>query len=394
MKTHRPAVLLAAAAALLCVAGIAGLGLHGDVTALAASLHGLRAPRWRCRRWWPGGTCGRSRRKRAGLVAQMREMLQAAETEDRDLSPRKPRGLRHAEGEKDGLDARIGRLEAGRARGRPRPGPPRRRARSGPQPPARRHAEASTQFVSLGEFMHAVRFRPTDQRLDYTRVSARPRARRAECRDAMDDGAAGGFAIPPQFRDTLLQVTRSSRYVRPRAQVIPAGSPPDAPVTMRRWTRRRGAGQRLRRRAGAVDRGRRPEARDRHAPAGDHPDPRTRSPAHITVTDKLLRNWQAPTRSCASSCRGAVVQAEDFAFLRGNGIGKPLGFLASTALYRVPRATANAVTYDDVVNLVVRLWGQGVFLYSRSMLGALMKLKDGQGGRSGSRRCGRASRRR
>ncbi len=48
----------------------------------------------------------------------------------------------------------------------------------------------------------------------------------------MDNGASGGFAIPPQFRETLLQVTPQQSIVRPRAQVIPAGSPPDAPVTM------------------------------------------------------------------------------------------------------------------------------------------------------------------
>ncbi len=195
----------------------------------------------------------------------------------------------------------------------------------------------------------------------------------------MDDGAAGGFAIPPQFRETLLQVTPQQSIVRPRAQVIPAGSPPDAPVTMPALDQTGAAPGNA---FGGVqvqwigEGGLKPETdmRLREITLTPHEVAGT-----ITVTDKLLRNWQAADALLRQQLRGAVVQAEDFAFLRGNGIGKPLGFLASTALYRVPRATANAVTYDDVVNMVVRLWGQGVFLYSRSMLGALMKLKDGQG---------------
>ncbi len=34
----------------------------------------------------------------------------------------------------------------------------------------------------------------------------------------------------------------------------------------------------------------------------------------ITVTDKLLRNWQAADALLRQQLRGAVVQAEDFAF--------------------------------------------------------------------------------
>jgi HK97 family phage major capsid protein len=69
--------------------------------------------------------------------------------------------------------------------------------------------------------MHAVRFRPTDQRLTSSKERFGQSADgdlRAEQRT--DDGPSGGFAIPPQFRAQLLQLTPQQAVVRPRANVI------------------------------------------------------------------------------------------------------------------------------------------------------------------------------
>lgn len=49
--------------------------------------------------------------------------------------------------------------------------------------------------------------------------------------------------------------------------------------------------------------------------------------AHVVVTDKLLRNWPAASSFISSLLRGAMVNAEDMAFLKGDGEGKPNGIL-------------------------------------------------------------------
>jgi HK97 family phage major capsid protein len=46
---------------------------------------------------------------------------------------------------------------------------------------------------------------------------------------------------------------------------------------------------------------------------------------------------------------------EEYAFLQGNGAGKPLGVLSAAALISVTRATANKISYADVANILSRL---------------------------------------
>ena len=71
--------------------------------------------------------------------------------------------------------------------------------------------------------------------------------------------------------------------------------------------------------------------------------------AKIVVTDKLLRNWAAASSFIERMLRGALLAAEDVAFLKGVGENRPRGVLASDALKKVHRLLANkipAVTPD------------------------------------------------
>lgn len=316
--------------------------------------------------------------KAAGIGAELRAILDKAEAEDRDLSAEEQTAYDGLKAQHATLRTRIERLQeqAGReaAADVVQPGVGRR------QGIERAPGEARTQFASIGEFMAAVRFNPNDPRLTYVEDASAnvETGQRAEMR--MDDGPSGGFAIPPQFRDTLLRLTPQQALIRPRAQVIPAGSPPDAPITIPALDQSGPApgnwfgGVQV---AWVGEGGLKPatDAKLREITLTPHEVAGT-----IIVTDKLLRNWGAASALLEAQLRGAVAQAEDLAFLGGNGIAKPLGYLRSSALYRVPRQSASSVTYDDCANMVVRFYGQqGWFVYSRSMLGALMRLKDTQG---------------
>jgi HK97 family phage major capsid protein len=46
---------------------------------------------------------------------------------------------------------------------------------------------------------------------------------------------------------------------------------------------------------------------------------------------------------------------EEYAFLQGNGVGKPQGMLTCNALIAVTRATAGKISYADVANCLSRL---------------------------------------
>jgi HK97 family phage major capsid protein len=316
--------------------------------------------------------------KRGTLVAAMGALLTLAETENRDLTATEIADYDAKKAEAAALQERITRLEGQEALEASltevRPGVGRR---TGIADVPRRGAEAKTEFGSIGEFMHAVRFNTNDQRLNYVEAAGSNGELRAESR--MDDGPSGGFAIPPQFRDTLLKLTPQQAIIRPRAQVIPAGSPPDAPVTMPALDQTGAAPGNM---FGGVqvtwigEGGTKPntDMKLREVTLTPH-----EVAGSIVVTDKLLRNWQASDALLTQQLRGACSQAEDFAFLKGDGIAKPLGILNAGATYKVARTTANSISYDDVVEMAARCYGNGVFVYSRSALPALRKLRDPQG---------------
>jgi len=81
----------------------------------------------------------------------------------------------------------------------------------------------------------------------------------------------------------------------------------------------------------------------------------------------------------------ALANAEEDAFLNGNGIGKPLGILAASggAEVGVTTASATAITADEVINLVYSLKRpyrkNAVFILNDQTIAALRKLKDGNG---------------
>lgn len=81
----------------------------------------------------------------------------------------------------------------------------------------------------------------------------------------------------------------------------------------------------------------------------------------------------------------ALANAEEDAFINGNGTGKPLGILAASggAEIGVTTASATAITADEVINLVYSLKRpyrkNAVFILNDQTIAALRKLKDGNG---------------
>ena len=211
-------------------------------------------------------------------------------------------------------------------------------------PPASRRHENPEEFRSISEFLHAVRYTPGDPRLE---------ALAEERQQSMGTGSEGGFAVPKQFRDTLLAVTPQQAIFRPRAMVLPAGTPPDAELSIPALDQ--GAAQNM---YGGVtvqwigEGDTKPETSAKLREIKLQP---REVAGHIIVTDKLLRNWGAADAVLRAQLRGAVIAAEEAAFYNGNGVNRPLGILQSPARVNVNRAVASQISYADVVGMYARL---------------------------------------
>lgn len=318
------------------------------------------------------------RASRVEIVGKMQALIDASEKDGRDLTEEEETEFNSLRDQRAALDKRIGRLEeltastatldavrpaAARGNGVVHP----------PAPGARRT------FENMGEFMAAVRFNPNDQRLNYVENTAEDGTEGPSAELRMDDGATGGFIIPTEFRNTILQVGPQDAIIRPRANVIGPGNSPDAGVTMPALDQNGASpgnffGGVEVQWIGEGDKKPETDLKLREVTLTPH-----EIAGVMTVTDKLLRNWQGAAGFIETQFRGAVRQSEDVAFLRGSGIRKPLGILNSGATIKVKRQKANDVTYDDLVDMVAHGYGNGVFVYSRSTLPKLMKMQDPSG---------------
>jgi len=73
---------------------------------------------------------------------------------------------------------------------------------------------------------------------------------------------------------------------------------------------------------------------------------------------------------------------EDFAFINGDGVNKPLGILSAPCLVSVSRATASQVHPSDIVNMIARFKGsldRAVFVVNQSALPQIYTLTDPSG---------------
>lgn len=322
------------------------------------------------------------REKRAKLVAEMRGIVETAETADRELTAEEQARFDELKAEKEGLDTRIDRLsgleETETVLNAVIPAHSRRAGIERAAGP-----EASKEFETVGEFLSAVRFRPSDQRLEYVEgvgAETDENGLRAEMR--MDNDRQGGFMVPTQLRPTIMSVAPQDALVRPRANVIPAGSPPDAGITMPALDQ---SGDNPGNVFGGMtfswieEGGEKPEtdAELRGISLVPH-----EIAGFVTVTDKLLRNWQASGAFIENLMRGGVTAAEDYAFLRGTGSGQPLGALNAPVLKAVHRGTANQISYTDLVSMVAVLLMRGgspVWSIPQGALPQIAKLKDDNG---------------
>lgn len=192
----------------------------------------------------------------------------------------------------------------------------------------------------------------------------------------MGVGAQGGFIVPEQFDSNIRMIDDQAAWLRPRAQVIPAGNPPDAAITVPALDQSGARGVYSGVNVTWIGEGdEKPETEPQFKEIKLEPQ---EVAAHVVVTDKLLRNSAAVGALVESLLRKAIIAAEQDSFWTGDGVGKPLGIIGHPSAITVNRTNANQIVYDDIVSMYsqAKFGGRLAWVTTQTALPQLMTLTD------------------
>ena len=169
------------------------------------------------------------------------------------------------------------------------------------------------------------------------------------------DAATGGFLVPETLRSELLRVSLESAIVRPRARVIPMDSArvpfPTIDSTSNAssvyggivgyWTEEGGT------------------FTETEATFGRVVLDASKLAAYCEVPNELLRDSIISFGALIDQLLpSAISWFEDDAFIRGTGVGQPLGIMLSDALVSVAKETnqaADTIVWENIVNMYSRM---------------------------------------
>jgi len=289
------------------------------------------------------------------MIDEVRSMVQTAEGEQRSLSgeeEEKKTKLMDAIRKQETAIAdeeELQRVEAQRAKNHTDP------------------EKDRAEWRSLGEFVQAVINNPGDRRLKDREVELRQPPPQQQT-----VGAAGGFLVPEIFAEQVLTVSPDEAIIRPRATVFG----PDGDNTFRipaidyDGTNMYGGAA-----VDWINEGQaKPEASVNFEQIALTP---FEVAAHIPVTDRLLRSSNLIEQIVRTQLRGALIDAEEDAFLNGAGGFQPLGIINHGATIQVTRAANDAIAFADVAGMYQVFRGRrGVWIVSRDVLAEFMELQD------------------
>lgn len=202
---------------------------------------------------------------------------------------------------------------------------------------------------------------------------------------AENSGLTGGYTVHPQFSNKLMQLAAEESIVEPRASSMPMTartlSVPSLDYTL-------GTTGQTALTGGVV------ASWTSEAATRDETEPR------FLMTD--LTAWELSFYTLASNnlladsaialdslltqlFSMAIAWYTDFAYLNGNGVGKPIGAIgaANPAVIAVSRGTSSRVRYVDVANMQTRLfgrsWGNAVWIVHQSVVADLLQMHDHSG---------------
>lgn len=297
------------------------------------------------------------KQKKTEAITRMRSILDTAEKEKRDITESETKEYDDLEKSFDSLDKNIAREE----RLAKEEEEMRKVVNPAPRPAGTFRQEEKKEFRNLGEFVWTIKNTPQEERVQQ-----------------MKDGTTGGFAIPPQFATGLLSVTPQEAIIRPRATVIPAGSPPDSDFTMVALDQ--SASQNT---YGGISITHQGES-DSYTESTMRIKQITLKPkkltGYVTLSNEVINNWDAASSILQNQMRLAMIGASETDYYSGDGVNKALGVLNSPCRINITRATANQISWADVYGMYARckLTGGGslTWVASQTTIPQLVQLAD------------------
>lgn len=199
---------------------------------------------------------------------------------------------------------------------------------------------------------------------------------------AENSGVTGGYTVPPQFMTEILRLAIEPQLIRPRARVIPmtsmtaqipafdyttTGSTGNTPFTsgvVAKWTSEAAT-------------------RDETEPVFKQVELKAWELSLYTLaSNNLLADSAAALDTVLTQLFAmAIGWYSDFAFLRGDGVGKPEGMLNAPAAIGVSRAVASKIKLLDILKMqsqfLMQSWGNGIWLAHQSTIPQLGQISDG-----------------
>ena len=195
-------------------------------------------------------------------------------------------------------------------------------------------------------------------------------------------GVTGGYTVPPDFYQQLLTIVQEKNFIRPYAFVQPmasatlqfpyldittaqaAGITPFFGGVQMTWTEEA-------------------QTRTETEPQFKMMELKAHELSGYSVSSNVLLQDAAfgLEKFLFMLFGGAIAWFEEYAFLQGNGVGKPMGMLNAGAALSTTRANANLVKFADVATMWSKLlpasWKSAIWAFSPSVVPQLLQLQDG-----------------
>lgn len=316
------------------------------------------------------------KQKKMETLAMMRAILDKTDSENRDMTPEEDADYKRMDGEIDQIEKDVIKLEQDAERRRKlaeKEIESRKVGKHQGHEDNKGEINPENEFRNVGEFFYAIARQKAEGIIDNRLTILREKREQT-----MGVGGTGGYALPEQFDAAIRQVQAQEAIVRPRATVIPAGSPPDAKLTFPALDQT--AAQNMYGGVTVVHTGEGVTMTETTANLREVSLEPKEISAYIVVTQKLLNNWDAAGAFVTRQLSQAMVGQEDYDFMRGNGVNKALGFINCAAAISYTRAGAGAIAFADVYNMYARaLLGRGgnyVWLASQTVIPQLAAMTD------------------
>ena len=195
-------------------------------------------------------------------------------------------------------------------------------------------------------------------------------------------GVTGGYTVPPDFYQQLMQIMAEETVIRQRAFVLPmAGATMQIPFLDVSTVQAAGVSPFF----GGVQMYWTAEAQTRTEtePQFKQMELKANELSGYSVSSNVLLQDSAIglEKFLMTLFAKAIGWFEEYAFLQGNGVGKPQGMLTANAAVAVTRAGGGLVQFADIAGMWSKLlpasWGKAVWMFSPSVVPQLLQLKDG-----------------